>query len=196
MFKDDLAMRTSTPLLRSRAYSKRLDGSLTFQTPLEMGRHEMYELLPFTAVFGLQKKQMNLSKAYTSYAADLDVSAALQSSVLNLEQQEERRNRVNLLLMEEMEMEKKILTPSLIFAVMIASLSQFLVGYNIGVMNAPADVVFVGHSTAQWSLAVAFFAIGESFIVVIGNYLLLTYFLGGPFGKHSKHSCVFSNISL
>jgi len=163
-------MHTSAPLLQSSSYSVRSDGSLTFQTPLEMGRHEMYELLPFTAVFGLQKKLSNLSKAYTSYAADLDVSTALQSSVLSLEQQEERRNRVNRLLTEEMEMEKKILTPSLIFAVLIASLSQFLVGYNIGVMNAPADVVFVGHSTAQWSLAVSAFAIGEFFAVVIVNY--------------------------
>ena len=31
---------------------------------------------------------------------------------------------------------------------------------TVGVMNAPSDVVFPDHSTAEWSLAVSAFAIG------------------------------------
>ena len=57
----------------------------------------------------------------------------------------------------------EIPTTPLIFAVLIASMSQFLSGYNTGVMNAPESVVFVGHTTAQWSLAVAAFAVGGPF---------------------------------
>ena len=141
-----------------------------------MGRHELYELVPFTAVFGLQKKEKNLSEAFCSYAADLDVMAALETNKLSEVEQVHRRSRANLLLTEEMGMDRDVMSTSLIFAVLVASLSQFLVGYNTGCMNAPADVVFPGHSTAQWSWAVAAFAIGEFFAVVIVNYLLLTYF--------------------
>jgi hypothetical protein len=51
-------------------------------------------------------------------------------------------------------------TIPLITAVLIAIIAQFLVGYNTGVMNSPAAVVFPNHSTLEWSVAVAAFAIG------------------------------------
>ena len=94
-----------------------------------MDRHELYELVPFTAVFGLQKKENNLSEALCSYAVDLDVMAALETNKLSEVEQVHRRSRANLLLMEEMEMDRDIMSTSLIFAVLVASLSQFLVGY-------------------------------------------------------------------
>lgn len=47
--------------------------------------------------------------------------------------------------------------------------AQFLVGYNTGVMNAPSSVVFEGHTTFEWSLAVAIFAIGGPFGAVAGG---------------------------
>ena len=38
-----------------------------------------------------------------------------------------------------------------------------------GVMNAPEKVVFPGHSTGAWSLAVAAFAVGGPFGAVVGG---------------------------
>ena len=59
----------------------------------------------------------------------------------------------------------------LVMAVSVAIMSQFLVGYNTGVMNAPQSVVFPGHSTMEWSLAVSAFAIGGPFGSIIGGML-------------------------
>jgi len=167
-----LSPQQPNTLLRRRAYSVSADGTVSYLTPLQMGRHELYELVPFTAVFGLQKKENSLSQAFCSYAADLDVMAALETdrSLSELEQVH-RRSRANLLLTEEMEIDRDVMSTSLIFAVLVASLSQFLVGFNTGVMNTPADVVFVGHSTAQWSFAVAAFAIGGPFGALVAKDL-------------------------
>ena len=41
--------------------------------------------------------------------------------------------------------------------------------YNTGVMNAPANVVFPGHSTLAWSLAVSSFAVGGPFGALVGG---------------------------
>jgi SP family facilitated glucose transporter-like MFS transporter 3 len=57
----------------------------------------------------------------------------------------------------------------LVFAIIVAAASQFLVGYNTGVMNAPEKVVFPGHSTGLWSLAVAAFAVGGPFGAIVGG---------------------------
>lgn len=56
-------------------------------------------------------------------------------------------------------------------AVVVAVVSQFLVGYNTSVMNAPAALVFPGHTTLQWSLAVSSFAVGGPFGAILGGYL-------------------------
>lgn len=53
--------------------------------------------------------------------------------------------------------------------VVVAVIAQFLVGYNTGVMNAPADVVFPGHTTTEWSVAVSAFAIGGPFGAFLGD---------------------------
>jgi SP family facilitated glucose transporter-like MFS transporter 3 len=55
-------------------------------------------------------------------------------------------------------------------AVLVAILSQFLVGYNTAVMNAPAAVVFPDHSSTVWSVAVASFAIGGPFGAIFGGF--------------------------
>ena len=41
--------------------------------------------------------------------------------------------------------------------------------YNTGVMNAPEKVVFPGHSTLEWSLAVAAFAVGGPLGAIMGG---------------------------
>lgn len=66
------------------------------------------------------------------------------------------------------------MTFHLVMAVLMALISQFLVGYNTSVMNAPESVVFPGHTTVEWSLAVAAFAIGGPGGAVLGGYLANT----------------------
>jgi SP family facilitated glucose transporter-like MFS transporter 3 len=152
-----------------KSYSVSADGAISYLTPLQMGRHELYESIPFTAVFGLQRKEQNMSIAVSSYAADLDMLEADQIAVamtkkhLSSQELEMRRSQASLLLLDELELDTVMVTTPLIFAVLVAAMSQFLVGYNTGVMNAPESVVFVGHSTAEWSFAVAAFAIGGPF---------------------------------
>jgi SP family facilitated glucose transporter-like MFS transporter 3 len=63
------------------------------------------------------------------------------------------------------------MTYPLLSAVLVSMLSQFLVGYNTSVMNAPQDVVFPDHTIAQWSVAVAAFAIGGPFGAIAGGYI-------------------------
>jgi SP family facilitated glucose transporter-like MFS transporter 3 len=53
----------------------------------------------------------------------------------------------------------------------VSVISQFLVGYNTAVMNAPQAVVFPDHTIAQWSLAVSAFAIGGPFGAIAGGYM-------------------------
>jgi MFS transporter, SP family, solute carrier family 2 (facilitated glucose transporter), member 3 len=62
-----------------------------------------------------------------------------------------------------------LMTMPLVLAILVAAASQFLVGYNIGVMNAPGKVVFPGHTTALWSFAVASFAVGGPFGALVGG---------------------------
>ena len=60
------AMSNNTTLINStssqsgkkgikKSYSVHADGSISYLTPLQMGRHELYEAIPFAAVFGLQR---------------------------------------------------------------------------------------------------------------------------------------------
>ena len=152
-----------------KSYSVSADGEISYLTPLQMGRHELYESIPFTAVFGLQNMERNMSIAFSSYAADLDtleadqVAMATTQKHLSAKEMEVRRSQASLLLLDELEIDSVMVTTPLIFAVLVAAMSQFLVGYNTGVMNAPESVVFPDHTTAQWSFAVAAFAIGGPF---------------------------------
>ena len=80
--------------------------------------------------------------------------AALETNKLSEVEQVHRRSRANLLLMEEMEMDRDVMSTSLIFAVLVASLSQFLVGYNTGCMNAHSFSNAHSRFVASFSLVV------------------------------------------
>lgn len=152
-----------------KSYSVSLDGTAPEGlTPTQLGRQELYEQIPFAAVFGLQKKERTLSRAFASYAADVDAASHANLSELDMES---RRSRTNMIILDELEFESVLVTTPLVFAILVAVMSQFLVGYNTGVMNAPAGVVFPGHSTVSWSLAVAAFAVGGPFGAIVGGRL-------------------------
>ena len=174
----DMASMVPGKQMLTKSYSVHADGALGYLTPLQLGRHELYEMVPFTAVFGMQLKERNITKAFASYAADLDTLEHDQlvysrtNQHLSVDELDSRRNRASLLLMDELEMDALLVTTPLIIAIFVAGLSQFLVGYNTGVMNSPSSVVFIGHSTFEWSLAVSIFAVGGPFGAVAAGSLV------------------------
>mmetsp|Transcript_31088 Transcript_31088/g.75138 ORF Transcript_31088/g.75138 Transcript_31088/m.75138 type:complete len:652 (+) Transcript_31088:103-2058(+) len=151
-----------------RSYSVSADGSPAMLTPSELGRQELYAHVPFQALFGLQKLSRTTSEAFAHYAADLDVAS---SKGLTEEEKKVREMQAETIILDEMEFESDVVTMPLVFAIIVASASTFLVGYNTGVMNAPEKFVFPGHSTTSWALAVSCFAIGGPFGSAFGGTL-------------------------
>jgi SP family facilitated glucose transporter-like MFS transporter 3 len=151
--------------MMTKSYSINGLGDVSYLTPLQMGRKDLYELIPFTAVFGMTKRERTMEKVFASYLADLDLFEAEQTATAPMSevQRSHRHSHSELMLLDEFKMERVMVTTPLIFAVFVASMSQFLVGYNTGVLNAPAEVVFPGHSMTMWSFAVAAFAVGGPF---------------------------------
>jgi len=164
----------------TKSYSVHANGSASYLTPLQLGRHELYEMVPFTAVFGMQQKERNISRAFASYAADLDSMEADQLSFsqnnkrMSEAELNSRRSYTSLLLLDEFEMDAVLVTTPLIIAIFVAGISQFLVGYNTSVMNSPSSVVFQGHNTFQWSVAVSAFAVGGPFGAIMAGSLVDT----------------------
>lgn len=113
--------------------------------------------------------------AFSSYAAALDTLEQddyLHSTTgkhMSAEEKEKRMSQMSLLLLDELEADAVTVTTPLIFAVLIASMLQFIYGYNISVMNSPEQYVFPGHSTGEWSMAVAAFCVGGPFGSVLGG---------------------------
>jgi MFS transporter, SP family, solute carrier family 2 (facilitated glucose transporter), member 3 len=154
-----------------RSYSVSADGSPSYLTPTQMGRQELYVEVPFTAVFGLQSRERSLSQAFAMSAAEFDIQGQVADHPMTDEEKKSRMSRASMIILDELEFDSSVVTTPLIFAVIVAAGSQFLVGYCTGVMNAPAAIVFPGHSTFLWSLAVAAFAIGGPFGAVAGGQL-------------------------
>lgn len=136
-------------------------------TPSEMGQQQLYEKVPFQAVFGLQRKGHEVATAFAIYAADLDADSTTGLSDLD---KDIRRASSSMLILDEME-EAKVVTAPLIFAVIVAATSMFLLGYNGGVLNAPEKVVFPGHATVAWSIATSILPIGALFGSMVGGTL-------------------------
>jgi hypothetical protein len=149
-----------------KSYSVSADGTPSHWTPSQLGRQELYTQVPFTAVFGLQRKERSVSQAFASYAADLDIGS---QQGLSEDEKFTRSSRASMIILDELEFDASVVTTPLVFAIIVAATSQFLVGYNTGVMNAPEKVVFPGHSTGLWSLAVAAFAVGGPFGAIVGG---------------------------
>ena len=136
-----------------------------------MGRQELYKEVPFTAVFGLQRLEHSISQAFAWSAAELDVQAEDQDHHMTPQEKSQRLSTTSLTILEDLEFDAGVVTIPLVFAIIVAAASQFLVGYNTGVMNAPVHVVFPGHSTLAWSLAVAAFAVGGPFGAIVGGQM-------------------------
>ena len=94
-----------------------------------MGRQELYQQVPFAAVFGLQRRERLVSQAFASYAAELDI---MDQKGLTDEEKNNRRSQASLVILDELEFDSNLVTTPLVFAIIVAAASQFLVGYNTG----------------------------------------------------------------
>lgn len=137
----------------SKSFRVKSDGSVSYLTPAEMGRLELYENLPMTAVMGLQKKEKSMRLAFASFAADLDSLDKEEGS--SLKDKMDKRSEASVLLVDEMNMDDSVLTTPLLSAVALSMIAQLLNGYNSVVVNAAESVAFPGHSTGSWALSVS-----------------------------------------
>ena len=109
-----------------KSYSVSADGSPSYLTPTQLGRQELYKGVPFTAVFGLQRSVRDMSMAFAMSAAEMD---AMDQTNLTDEERSNRMSRASLMILDELEFDANVVTMPLVFAVLIAGFSQFLVGY-------------------------------------------------------------------
>jgi MFS transporter, SP family, solute carrier family 2 (facilitated glucose transporter), member 3 len=167
-FKEDGPSNMTRAASFSAGSSKHNRSSSLYITPKHLGIQELYLDIPFTAVHGMQQHQRKLSHAFAMSAAEFDVA---QHPEMSVEEKKSRLSTASMILLEEIQFESNVVTIPLLCATMVAAISQFLVGYNTGVMNAPAHIVFPGHSTLLWSLAVAAFAVGGPFGSIVGGTL-------------------------
>lgn len=121
-------------------------------------RRTLYGSLPFVAAFGMQKRESTMKKV---------ISSASMHTLAKMISDEEKQSFESI----AMDVDEISITLHLILAVAIAIISQFLVGYNTSVMNLPESIVFAGHSTLMWSLAVAALAVGGPFGSMLGGVL-------------------------
>jgi hypothetical protein len=120
-------------------------------------RRTLYGTLPFVAVPGMQHRESHLRKVLSR----LSLSTLGDAGTPEL---------------DTVDVDAVIFTFPLIMAVLVAAIAQFLVGYNTGVMNAPASVVFPGHTTLEWSFDVSAFAVGGPFGAILGEYHAVSTF--------------------
>eukprot|EP01041_Mallomonas_annulata_P000929 gene929-1803_t len=121
----------------------------------EPGRRALYGTLPFVAQFGMQNTEHAIR--------DVLVGASLNKG--------DGGTSAEALALKSIDVDEIVVTIPLILASLVAIIAQFIVGFNISVMNASALVVFPGHSTTEWSIAVSAFAIGGPGGALLGGYL-------------------------
>eukprot|EP00608_Synchroma_pusillum_P012317 CAMPEP_0198434300 /NCGR_PEP_ID=MMETSP1452-20131203/31850_1 /TAXON_ID=1181717 /ORGANISM="Synchroma pusillum, Strain CCMP3072" /LENGTH=589 /DNA_ID=CAMNT_0044154809 /DNA_START=1 /DNA_END=1770 /DNA_ORIENTATION=- len=120
----------------------------------ERARRDLYGSLPFIGVFGFQHTERRTMRVMS------------RKSLQSLSEAESEKAELL-----DVDVDEIIVTSPLVFAVFVAVLSMFLVGFNTGVMNAPEPVVFPGHTDLEWAVAVSCFAIGGPFGALAGGLL-------------------------
>ena len=139
------------PLLISQPASDLLSNSINdeYLTPSQLGHLELYELIPFVSLFGMQVKSRKISRAFVGYAYDV------QADVLD-----SKRKEAESLLVE---LDAASMTPTLVMAFLTGVISQITVGYSVGVSNSSYEQSFPDRTIFQWTLVVAMFALGGVF---------------------------------
>eukprot|EP01040_Poterioochromonas_malhamensis_P012332 gene12332-13484_t len=130
----------------------------------KFGRRTLYGSLPFMAAFGMQKKESAMKKVISAVSINTLAKLHLDKELMKEPEQ-----------LQEIDVDEITMTFHLLMAVVIAIISQFLVGFNTSVLNAPEAVVFPGHSTLSWSLAVSALAVGGPIGSIAGGFLANIY---------------------
>jgi len=154
----------SAAMNRSLSAQSRLNPSVEF---LKESRKLLYRRIPFIASSGMSRQFETVLRTVASQSRLSDLSLAGKDT------DELTSLSLSKLDLEELGKEifaQEVVTAPLLLAVLVAVISQFLNGYNTGVMNAPEAVVFPGHSLMEWSLVVSAFAIGGPFGALIGGF--------------------------
>ena len=135
-------------------------------------RRALYGTLPFMAAFGMQHRESEIRRVLstTSLKAMADSGQApAPAGGLGLIGSRSGSERTELL--ADIDVDEIIITFPLVMSSFVAIISQFLIGFHTGAMNGPANVVFPGHTTWEWSLAVSAFAVGGPFGALAGGLL-------------------------
>lgn len=108
-----------------RSYSVSADGSPSYLTPTQMGRAELYKDVPFQAVFGMQKMIRSTSEAFAMTAAEMEVH---DMKGMSDDEKSSHMSRSSMIILDELEFDANVVTLPLVFAIVVAAASQFLVG--------------------------------------------------------------------
>ena len=124
-------------------------------------RMELYTEIPFLAFHGIQTKGKN----------ECDVLRACVESWQGTSDSNGTRSRSSVTRMDSRTISSptSTITTPLLVATIATAMLQFLVGYNIVLMNNPEKYVFPGHGTIDWSLAVAALPIGAPLGASLGG---------------------------
>lgn len=143
------------------------DGTLSIyiQSENKEQRRQLYTEIPvpFTAIHGMQTRAKDDCDVISMYTDNLDALCQQDFG------QDDFYRRPSKSFVEEV-MSRKI-SGNLLIATFAAAILQFLVGYNVVILNDPEKYVFPGHSVTAWSSAVAALAIGAPIGAAIGSQL-------------------------
>ncbi len=135
------------------------DGTVSIYSTNKLGARELYTQIPFTAIHGMQTRMGDQCDALGVYADNMNEAYC-----------RDRRIKKNGTIVNRHRWGQDITMPLIIATTTTATL-QFLVGYNIVILNTPEKYVFPGHSTGAWSLAVSALAVGAPFGAFFGGKL-------------------------
>lgn len=143
------------------------DGTLAIYTSTsgETNERQLYTEIPipFTAIHGMQTRGKEECDFLSIYSENVDEMREHDFG------QEAFYSQPSHSFVEEV-ISRKI-SGQLLVATFAAAALQFLVGYNVVILNNPEKYVFPGHSVTAWSAAVAALAIGAPLGAAIGSRL-------------------------
>lgn len=141
----------------------RQEGAGEEERLIQAVRAEIYDTTPLIAVHGASfGSQKDLAIRTVSKS---NLQALFSISQTKLADLGSNREGASLVLEPARELEQLVrktdrVTAPLAVAMGLSLVTQFLNGYNTAGLNAVSQVVFPGHSTTEWAIAVGCFAIG------------------------------------
>lgn len=123
------------------------DGTLAIYTSMdEENKTELFTEIPFVAIYGMHTRPRD----YNNVGRSSSDETVLKPKVTSF-------------------------TRPLFIATLAVANIQFMTGYNYVVLNAPEKYVFPGHSTFEWSVAVATLAFGGPIGAAVGGSISEKY---------------------